>query len=40
LAAIEFNDQFRLAAGEVGDVRTDRALPHDLEPAEPPVAQA
>jgi hypothetical protein len=37
LATVDFHDQLRIAAAEVGGVRTDRFLPNEFEPGQAPI---
>lgn len=39
LAAVDFDDEPMLPAGEVGEIRSDGELPNELEAAEPAVLQ-
>jgi len=39
LAAVRLHDQHRLTAAEIHDVRAERKLPDEFEPAQSPVAQ-
>ena len=40
LATIQLNDKICVAAGEVGNERSDRMLPNELEPLQLPIAEA
>jgi hypothetical protein len=38
--AVDLDNKFLLAANEVGEIRTNRLLPNELEPAEKVVSKA